>query len=291
MATPTPEDIAGWPEPNYDNPETRAALVVGVHIGTTIVMVIFLSVRLYTKSFLKNATGADDYVMAIAGVTALAMGVIGALSTKYGGGHHIWDLKDEWATPYGKLSLAEDTLFPTCVSLTKISICITYLRLFPSRSNRIFCWTCIVYLTLWMISVSIMNILQCIPIKGMYDPSVTEKKCIDYKSALLSTAALNSVSDFIVYLWPAKPLWRVQLPLKQRIGLLGVFCMGCIVCIAGVCRMYYLEEYFKTYDGLYIGGIVWVTLAIEFNIGIVAGCLPSVKPLLNKLFPRFFQSS
>lgn len=68
------------------------------------------------------------------------------------------------------------------------------------------------------------------------------------RATLVAIAGLNSLSDFLVYLWPAKPLWSLQLPLKQRIGLILIFAVGATVCVAGSLRIYFLERYFTSYD-------------------------------------------
>jgi len=48
--------------------------------------------------------------------------------------------------------------------------------------------------------------------------------------------------------YPAKPLWSLHLPIKQRVGLICLFSIGLFVCIAGILRIYYLEKFFATFD-------------------------------------------
>jgi len=63
---------------------------------------------------------------------------------------------------------------------------------------------------------------------AQWDPTITQKTCIDFRAAFLAAAALNSFSDFLVFLWPARALWNIQLPVKQRVGLILVFAVGCM---------------------------------------------------------------
>ena len=58
------------------------------------------------------------------------------------------------------------------------------------------------------------------------------------------------MSGAYVHRWPAKPLWSLQLPIKQKLGLIFLFSVGLLVCVAGILRMYYLEVYFKSHDNL-----------------------------------------
>lgn len=50
--------------------------------------------------------------------------------------------------------------------------------------------------------------------------------CIHRGRLIIAAAALNSFTDVIVFLWPARFLWDVQLPKEQRLGLIGLFCVG-----------------------------------------------------------------
>ncbi|OCK73749.1 hypothetical protein K432DRAFT_339882 [Lepidopterella palustris CBS 459.81] len=284
-------DPTTWPPPNYVNPHTRVPLILGVNDTTTTLMVIFIASRLYGRSILKNGLGTDDYIMAIAAVVALSMGIQCAITTRYGNGHHLYDVKPEWVIPYGQLTLAVNSMFPTAVSLTKISLCLTYLRLFPSQTNRWFCYAVITYLTLWCIAITLTNVLQCIPVASYYDPSITHKRCINWKASLVSTAALNSTSDLVVYLWPALYVWNIQLPWRQRVGLIFVFCAGVVVCAAGLLRLYWCTLYFKAWDIFWVSSVIWTLNSVEVNVGIICGCLSGIRPLLAHFFPRFFSTT
>jgi hypothetical protein len=37
--------------------------------------------------------------------------------------------------------------------------------------------------------------------------------------------------------------------------------------------------------------VVYVTMAMETNIGIICGCLPGCKPLMSRIFPKLFRST
>ncbi|OCK91609.1 uncharacterized protein K441DRAFT_688848 [Cenococcum geophilum 1.58] len=291
MVTATPEEMANWPTPNYVNPETRVNLALGWILSTTTLMLIFLAARLYSRATLKAALGADDWVIAAAAVFAVPISIIGCATTAFGLGYHIWDIKPGWAETYAKMAIAANALIPISLSLTKISLCLSYLRLFPSRSNKIFCWIAIIYLSCWTIGVVFSMVFSCLPVVTQWDATITQKTCIDFRAAFLAAAALNSFSDFLVFLWPARALWNIQLPVKQRVGLILVFAVGCIVCVAGICRMWYFEAYLNSHDPYWEAAILWPVTSTEINIGIVCGCLPGTKPLLSRLFPPLFSTS
>lgn len=68
MAAPTPEDMAKWPIPNYENPhDPFDPVIYGVEIPLIVLMTLFIAGRFYSRSVLvKNALGVDDWVMLVA---------------------------------------------------------------------------------------------------------------------------------------------------------------------------------------------------------------------------------
>lgn len=55
---------------------------------------------------------------------------------------------------------------------------------------------------------------------------MNQKRCIDSEKFFIAAAAINSITDFMVYLWPIHYLWRVKLSLAKRIGLIICFGVG-----------------------------------------------------------------
>ena len=113
------------------------------------------------------------------------------------------------------MAFAADILFPLSCALTKGSLCLTYLRLFPSRTNKIFCYGLIGFVVLYTVACIFLMLFQyvpesallglclrynrCTPIRGYWDASA-KQSCINLRATLVATAALNSFSDFLVYL-------------------------------------------------------------------------------------------
>ncbi|KAF2019062.1 hypothetical protein BU24DRAFT_111794 [Aaosphaeria arxii CBS 175.79] len=286
----TPEQRASWPPPNFDNPDSRGALVTGFTAPTMALAIIFTMARFYGKGILRQALWLDDWIMLAATIISIPVSIFPMVSLNFGLGRHIWDLKPEWAEPYAKIGFIADILFPISCSLTKVSLCLTYLRLFPGKADKIFNYTLMIFVTIYTVVCIFLMLFQCTPIRGYWDPSA-KQSCINTRVTLVVVAALNSLSDFLIFLWPAKPLWSLHLPMKQRISLIMIFAVGCTVCIAGICRMYYLEQYFDSYDLLWVGAIIWLVMSVEMNLGIICGCLSGVKPVLAVVFPRLFASS
>lgn len=116
------------------------------------------------------------------------------------------------------MAFTSTLLFYVCVALVKISVCCTYLRLFPARGNRWFCGAAMGCCCALAGTAVGLVILRCWPLWG--------GRCAGIREVLLGTSGLNTAADVAVYLWPVGRVWEVKLPWKQRVGLMGVFGMG-----------------------------------------------------------------
>ncbi|KAF2789829.1 hypothetical protein K505DRAFT_377943 [Melanomma pulvis-pyrius CBS 109.77] len=290
MATVTIQDILSWPKPNHVNPTSRVPLLLGFEIPLSIIMTSFVGVRMYVR-YSKKTVGWDDWTMMIAWVIAMSIFLCNCISVHWGIGLHVWDVYIPNAIPLAKLALCFQLLFPPCIGFTKISICLTYLRVFPFKTNKWFCYCTMTYVVGWSIAVFFAIMFQCWPVEANWDFFNMEKFCIDRRIFLISTAALNSLTDLLVFLWPAKYIWNIQLPVSQRKGLMASFTLGCLVCVAGACRIWYIIVYYNSYDTSWEGAPTYVIAAFETNLGIICGCIPPTRLFFAKLFPRILGST
>jgi hypothetical protein len=118
----------------------------------------------------------------------------------------------------------------------------------------------------------------------------TNPKCFNADPALLVNGITNILNDLFVYILPVPMLWRVQLPKKQRIGLITLFGVGSLVNIAGGLRLYYSIIVNDSRDGTWSGFQLWTWEAVEVDLGIACACAPALKPLLLRWFPNLMHS-
>lgn len=68
----------------------------------------------------------------------------------------------------------------------------------------------------------------CRPIESYWDNSVEKKSCIDINTYLYTAGAINSLTDIVVYLWPSRTLFELNMPLAKRLGLCLTFSAGLV---------------------------------------------------------------
>ena len=95
---------------------------------------------------------------------------------------------------------------------------------------------------------------------------------------ILAQAVISVVSDFSFAAFPIMFLWRVQIDLKTKIGLWILMGLGFIT---GACCLVrtVLNNQSVPLDGTYDGIINWLWRLFEVQIGIIAACVPTLRPL------------
>jgi len=145
------------------------------------------------------------------------------------------------------------------------------------------------------------SIFQCTPIRKAWDVDFPGA-CINVNALFFANANLEIFQDIVIYVLPVRMLYQIQIPKRQKIALMMVFAVWGFVVITGMIRLNSLKVAQNTPDpsckqspslGVPItfnsvvddnyGAAVWS--AIECNVGVVCACLPSFKPLIDRLFP------
>ncbi|GME34084.1 putative integral membrane protein [Neofusicoccum parvum] len=247
------------------------------------------------RAVLRHILAWDDWLMLPAWACLTTVTVTSLYSTmRLNLTRHLWDVKPEWVMEALRINIIFEILYPIGVALTKVSICLNYLRIFPMQTfNDYFCKGAIIYSVCWCISTMIPQIDQyvnCPPVANQEDRIRINRDCINQQAFLITTAALNSFSDLCIFLWPARFIWGMHVPKDQRLGLVGLFCVGVIICVAGVLRMWFFTVWFKSRDPYWDGVWNYIILALETNVGLICACLPCCKPLLVRLLPCVFSN-
>lgn len=114
------------------------------------------------------------------------------------------------------------------LGLTKISIILLYLRIFVYKTFQRVAYVYLILITVWAIGTIMATIFQCVPVRASWDKSVKNPKCINKDAFWYAFAATNTITDFAIFLLPLRPVVLLQLPKREKIGLLAVFGVGAL---------------------------------------------------------------
>lgn len=124
---------------------------------------------------------------------------------------------------------AYEFLYGSVIPLTKLSIIFFYYRLFPVPFFRKVLYFVLFLVIGWWIAIIVVAIFQCRPYSYFWnqyvDPTATGK-CINIESFFIGNGAASVVTDFIILMTPIPMVWRLQMPVMQRLSVLGIFFLG-----------------------------------------------------------------
>lgn len=145
--------------------------------------------------------------------------------TKWGLGRHVWIMLPENYTPYMKAFYASVVVYNVATCVVKMSILLQYRRIFTGSVMQKLTMAGLIFEGAWALTLSILLPLVCNPVSNFWDPNVPGK-CLNQLAIWYVMASINLVSDFVIFSMPLPVIKNLQLPKKQKIMLMGVFCLG-----------------------------------------------------------------
>ncbi|KAK1537694.1 hypothetical protein CPAR01_07807 [Colletotrichum paranaense] len=286
MRFPPAEVILSWPAPNYIDPVQRGPALLIIELTSLSVALICLALRLYVRLFMIRRSWWDDWLMVAAVVFCISVTICVILATSlYGWDLHVWDLTPVQQRLGRQVSIAGQTLFLFASGLSKLSILTSYLRIAPLGSwFRKLTWVTMgfVFALMWIFLIVLWT--QCSPAWHYWDLFVENRNCIEEWPPLAGQTITTVLTDFAVYILPMPTLFRLRLPIMQRLILIILFSLGTVVVVAGIMRTYwahFVER--ETYDVTWDGFELWIWTALEANLAVVCGCVPVLRRLLPSM--------
>lgn len=273
-----------WPKPNYIDPVTRGPALLIVEATILPLALIVLLMRLYVRIVLLKSIGWDDWLMVAASVFGSGVSICVVLASNlFGWDMHVWDVLPGDMVAGRKVSLAVQALFVLATSLAKVSILVSYLRFAP-RNTWFRRWT---QMSISVISVGnavflVVLFAQCTPLTSYWNFARGPTDCLPEAPPLMSQAVFTVLADFVVWVLPLPTLMRAQLPSAQRLALIILFSCGLFVVFGAIMRTYWIWVVVEgTYDVTWEGFHLWIWTAVEVHLGLICGCIPTLKALVK----------
>ena len=109
--------------------------------------------------------------------------------------------------------------------ITKISILLCFLRIFPQRWFRYTIYSTITFITLKGIIILFILIFRCLPISSIWDRSVTPK-CLKLYTIVYAAAGFSIFEDVWILVLPIPVLQSLNIKRAKKLVLVGMFSVG-----------------------------------------------------------------
>ncbi|RDL30706.1 uncharacterized protein BP5553_10051 [Venustampulla echinocandica] len=218
----------------------------------------------------RNALGLDDYSMFIGLLLFTVTSSLCIVCCFYGSGQFAAALKTSDIMYGTKLFFIAEFFYASGAVVIKCSIAITLLRIAESRRN--FLWTIwgIMIVTAISAAIFIIGIANiCHPITTLWGETTTGSCNLKLNSDVsFFFSAIEIATDWSLAILPAVLLWNVQMNSRVKFS---------VAVILGLAAFNPAEFMFST-------GKIGFWSVIEEGIGIIAGSLPALRPLLSLPF-------
>ncbi|KAH7419711.1 hypothetical protein BKA64DRAFT_737854 [Cadophora sp. MPI-SDFR-AT-0126] len=249
----------------------------------TVVALAFLIARLVVKWLRFKAFSLDDGFLVLAGGCLLADLIIQ---------QHMWNLgmaapqnasRSEFVSIM-QMIIPGSIAYVTSLWAIKVALVIFYKRIAArTRLQTVYNVVLGGLAVTWAV-IFFDIIFQCYPInrKWTTDPNdQCSKKAsdINYWITILS----NIFSDVIIIALPISMVAKLQMPLKQKLGVGAMFALGFFVVIASIIRAYYSSKNETM--------LTCTVSMVETSVAIIATCLPALRTLILGQISRVGTSS
>ncbi|QDS72116.1 hypothetical protein FKW77_003736 [Venturia effusa] len=282
------EVIAKWPPANYINPETRGNTVVIVNIVLMSLVAFVVSLRLYVRIYLLRWFGLDDVFIIIALIATAGFTTCMILANvQFGWSRHIWDIPLERISAALQVEWAIKMLYATAACFTRQSLLLSYYRLVQDASMKSFrrvIHVASIYSVLTMLILLLLNLVQCDPIRAFWIwPQMPNSRCWDDGILTVGCGIANTVADLMVTIIPIPLIARLDLPGRRRVGAFIFVGTGFLICAAGAARAFYTwRSLVSSYDSTWESYGMFISAAIEINLGVICACVPTLRILFVK---------
>jgi hypothetical protein len=143
---------------------SQTSLYVVAVIFTLIACLVVLG-RVYARTVVAKQAGLDDALIMLSGVLSVIFCITTYKQTEFGMGKHAWQFPHEDKAAILFWFWASIWIYYLCLGLTKLSILMQYLRIFPHVNFRRMCYAMIGVIIVWTMWATLSAIFTCLPAK------------------------------------------------------------------------------------------------------------------------------
>ncbi|TQN72259.1 Satratoxin biosynthesis SC1 cluster protein 4 [Colletotrichum shisoi] len=264
------------------------ARLTWVLLGLTTFVV---AARLIYKSFSSAQLGLDDLFTLLAYLAVLPSFIINVVGLIPAGlGKDIWTLTPHQIESFGYWFYLLEPMYFIQMGLVKMAILCFYMRIFDRAGLRTLLWATVVFNAVNTVVFVLVGVFQCTPISFYWSRWDGEEKgtCININAVPWGNAIISIALDLWVLFLPLSRVRTLNLHWWKKIAVTLMFCVGTFVTIVSILRLQSLVRFANSKNPTWdqYGIAFWTCL--EVPTGIICCCMPAMRLILIKSFPRLF---
>ncbi|KAF3760509.1 hypothetical protein M406DRAFT_73001 [Cryphonectria parasitica EP155] len=193
-------------------------------------------------------------------------------------------------------------IYTVDVTLVKVSVLLTYYRLFPNRPMRIATRMLTALAVAWGLAKFFLTLFACHPIASLWE-FAEARQCLNLVSLAVGTGVSDIVLNSLILVLPAREAWKLHLPVRYKLAVCGIFVIGILLIqtrpihlltptrtvIASIFRLLNSLSSSSTSvnDSTVNFASVWIWTIAEVSLGVFGGCLLVMLPIARRIKTLF----
>ncbi|RYP58492.1 hypothetical protein DL769_008935 [Monosporascus sp. CRB-8-3] len=286
-----------FPPPRNPDDLGRGPMIMGIVWMLTVFCVCMISARFYVRIVIIRALGSDDWLMLIAGILQIVSSACLTKAYTWGLGKHDADLMYVPQAinifKWGWISAVPGTVGTI---IARISIAVLLVRLFGSK--KWLKWFLVVYTVLQTVVAIVFLIIlfsSARPVEGLWNSLMLAQR-LDPRIKLYAAIVAQSLltfSDLAYVLFPVSVIWKLHMPLRQKVGLVALMAMSLVTMTASILKTVLSNIIPKITaeapaglmpDVQYVSSLSIFAGNVEQCLVIIMGCVAPLSPLTKLKF-------
>ncbi|KAI1753690.1 hypothetical protein F4782DRAFT_495359 [Xylaria castorea] len=265
--------------PQFDNPSNLRLATLAVPITSVIVATLVLMMRVYTRISVVHKFNIADYSIIVGWGLFVAYAGIFLAAGRISPRIHQWDVRLRDLSPIIYYIHVLSVMYGVCVFFIKLSILARYIEIvLPNREPRMLFWSiiilCVANFVFYLASTFVV-IFACSPVTKVWDPLITEGRCLDTLKLNVAASSVNTASDFTILALPQTIIWRLNASLKNKLIVSFIFLVNIFACVSSAVRLAYAVVVLQHHNDItYYTWHTGIWTLPELSAGIVVACLP-----------------
>ncbi|KAF2801191.1 putative integral membrane protein [Melanomma pulvis-pyrius CBS 109.77] len=266
-----------------NGPKTVAALW-----AMAVISFLFMLLRFVCKAMHSRRLGIDDGLLCVSWLFTIIYAALITESVRYGMGKHSVDILPENESPMYKYLFIGEFFSLIAIPTSKTSFTVTLLRLSTRRWQKVLLWFIIVTMNLVMWLCAILLFLQCTPVERNWNKDLKgtcwKSKVQDNYS--IFAGAYSAFLDFVLAMLPWIMIWRLQMNMKEKLGVMIAMSFGFLAGIVAAVKTSYLPGVgnFDDMPFMIIELLIWSDA--ETAVTILAASIPFFRVLIRNATTR-----
>ncbi|KAI0014796.1 hypothetical protein F4780DRAFT_788416 [Xylariomycetidae sp. FL0641] len=275
----------------------NVANFIALAVIFAVLAIVSVGLRFWTRTTSKVRFGLDDALIIPATICVVGIAVTMIVGTSIGemaqhqknvvGPHG--PVFTQGLSNYEKCNYILQLLPLVSLGLSKASVLCFYRRVFHVHGRfLIINSVLLVIVVAWAISFFFATVFQCKDPKTLWTSfEFARRNCVETISFYYATSITGFITDLMILVSPIPIIVKLQMPLKNRIALAGIFLLGALVVGAGIARFVTFINIGRGIavhgnDITYFTTPVFAWTMIESSLAVVSANLPLLRPLLQR---------